>query len=97
MNNWGIRRVFLINAAYLIVRGLIWGNIIALTLCLIQHYTGIISLNPETYYMTSVPVNVDIVNIVFINLGTVAVCLLVLILPTYVVTRVSPIKAIRFS
>lgn len=97
MRNWSIRKIFLYNASSLIIRGLIWGNIIALILCFVQKFFGIIKLDPSSYYVREVPVNLDILNIMLINFGTIAVCVLVLIIPTYVVTRITPVRAIRFS
>lgn len=97
MRNWSIRKIFLYNATYLIFRGLVWGNIIALALCFVQKFFGVIKLDPASYYVTEVPINLDMLNILLINFGTIAVCVLVLIIPTYVVTRISPVKAIRFS
>jgi lipoprotein-releasing system permease protein len=97
MNNWSVRKVFLINATYLIVRGLFWGNVIAMALSYIQMKFGIIKLDPDSYYVREVPINFDWMNLLLINLGTFGVCVLVLIIPTYVVTRISPIRAIRFN
>jgi len=97
MRNWSIRQIFLYNASYLIGRGLIWGNIIALILCFIQKFFGIIKLDPASYYVREVPINLDVLNMLLINFGTIAVCVLVLIIPTYVVTRITPVRAIRFS
>ncbi len=97
MNNWSVRKVFLINAAYLILRGLLWGNVIAIGLSLIQLKFGILKLDPDSYYVREVPINFDWTNLLLINLGTFGVCVLVLIIPTYVVTRISPIRAIRFN
>lgn len=97
LRNWGIRKIFLYNASYLIIRGLIWGNIIALVFCFVQKFFGILKLDPASYYVREVPINLDIFNILLINFGTIAVCVLVLIIPTYVITRITPVKAIRFS
>ncbi|HNW88695.1 MAG TPA: ABC transporter permease [Bacteroidales bacterium] len=97
MRNWSIRKIFLYNASSLIIRGLIWGNIIALVLCFVQKFFGVMKLDPASYYVREVPVNLDILNILLINFGTIAVCVLVLIIPTYVVTRITPVRAIRFS
>lgn len=97
MRNWGVRKIFLYNAAWLILRGLIWGNVIAFSLCLIQLYTGVLKLDPASYYVSQVPVNLDPVHILLINFGTIAVCLLILIVPSYIITRITPMKAIRFD
>jgi len=97
MPNGGIRRVFLIHAGYIIGQGLIWGNLIGLTLCLIQLKYGIITLSQESYYVPVVPVNLDLWNILLLNAGTAAVCLVMLLLPSFVISRISPLRAIRFS
>ncbi|WP_442787376.1 ABC transporter permease [Flavobacterium suncheonense] len=96
-NNWTIRKIFLYNASYLILRGLFWGNLIGIGLLLVQKYFGIIKLNPENYYVTEAPVTLNIFHILALNLGTVLVCLLVLIIPSYIITKISPVKAIRFD
>lgn len=96
-NNWSIRKIFLYNAGYLILRGLLFGNLIGIGVLLIQKYFGIIKLNPENYYVTQAPVAIDIPYIVALNLGTVLVCLLVLLIPSYIITKISPVKAIRFD
>ncbi len=95
--NVSIIKIFLYNGLYIIVRGLIFGNILALVLCLIQIHTGIITLNQETYYVSVVPINLNVVHIVAINAGTVLISLLMLLLPSYIITRISPLKAIRFD
>ena len=96
-NNAFIRKIFLYNAFYLIVRGLFWGNLIGIALILIQQYTGIITLNPENYYVNQAPVIINWWLIGALNLGTLAVCLLVLLVPSYIITKISPVQAIRFS
>lgn len=96
-NNWTVRKVFLYNAFYLIVRGLFWGNSIAIGLLLIQKYFGIIQLNPESYYVRVAPVDINLLNILALNVGTVAICLLVLIIPSVIITKISPAKTIRFE
>lgn len=95
--NGSIRKIFLYTSAYLIGRGILWGNLIAIGLCLIQKYTGVITLSQESYYVSHVPVNLDILQILILNAGTTIVCLLMLIIPSYIITRISPVKAIRFS
>lgn len=96
-NNWLVRKVFLYNAFYLILRGLFWGNFIGIGLVLIQQYTGIIQLNPENYYVNEAPVYLNWMYILALNVGTILVCLLVLLIPSYIITRISPVKAIRFD
>ncbi len=96
-NNAFIRKIFLYNAFYLIVRGLFWGNGIGIGLILIQQYTGIITLNPENYYVNKAPLIFNWWYIGALNLGTLFVCLLVLLIPSYIITKISPVQAIRFS
>jgi lipoprotein-releasing system permease protein len=96
-NNWSIRKIFLYNAAYLIGRGLLWGNIVGIGLLLLQKYFGIIKLNPESYYVNVAPVDINLLYILALNVGTVAICLLVLLIPSYIITKITPSKSIRFD
>jgi len=96
-NNWSIRKIFMYNALYLVGVGLFWGNVIGLSLLLLQHYFGLITLNPETYYVSEAPVYIDWYYIVLLNLGTFLLCALMLLIPSYVVTRISPVKTIKFE
>ena len=95
--NRSIRKIFVYNAVYIIGKGLIWGNVIALGLCFLQLITGVFKLNQESYYLSEVPVNLQLSYIIVINLGTLIVTSLMLILPTYIITKISPVKAIRFN
>jgi lipoprotein-releasing system permease protein len=96
-SNWSIRKIFLYNAFHLVSKGLFWGNLIAISLLLIQKFTGVIKLNPENYYVDQAPVNINIFIIIGLNLGTIIVCLLVMLVPSYLITKISPVKAIKFS
>ena len=96
-NNWSVRKIFLYNAFYLIAKGLFWGNSIGIGLLLIQQKFGIIKLNPENYYVNQAPVYLDFGYILLLNLGTILICLLILLIPSYIITKISPIKAIRFD
>ncbi|SDG89259.1 lipoprotein-releasing system permease protein [Flavobacterium omnivorum] len=96
-NNWSVRKIFLYNAFYLIVRGLFWGNLIGISLLLIQQHFGVIKLNPENYYVNQAPVYLNWGYIALLNALTVAVCFLVLLIPSYIITKISPVKAIRFD
>jgi lipoprotein-releasing system permease protein len=96
-DNWSVRKIFLYNAFYLIVRGLFWGNLIGISLLLIQQYFGIITLDPENYYVDKAPVYLNWVYVVLLNLLTITVCFLVLLIPSYIITKISPVKAIRFD
>lgn len=96
-NNWSVRKIFLYNAFYLIIRGLLWGNIIGIGLIIIQQQFGIVKLNPESYYVNVAPAHLDWLYILLLNLGTIAICLFVLLIPSYIITKISPVKAIRFE
>ncbi|REG96348.1 ABC transporter permease [Flavobacterium aquicola] len=96
-NNWSVRKVFLYNAFYLIARGLLWGNGIGVSLLVLQQQFGIIKLNPENYYVNQAPVYLNFGYILALNILTVTICALVLLIPSYIVTKISPVKAIRFD
>jgi lipoprotein-releasing system permease protein len=95
--NWSIRKIFLYQAAYLIIKGLFYGNLIGISLCWLQSTFGIISLDPEIYYIEKVPIELTFFSWLIINVITFFVCIVSLILPSFVVTRISPTKAIRFN
>ncbi|MBI9041252.1 FtsX-like permease family protein [Lutibacter sp.] len=96
-SNVSIRKVFLYNAAYLIVKGLFWGNLIGLSILFIQKYFGVITLNPETYYVSEAPIYLNFGYIILLNFGTLILCLLMLIIPTIIISKISPVKAIKFE
>ena len=96
-SNWSIRKVFLYNAAYLIAVGMFWGNLIGLGILFAQKYVGFIQLDPESYYVSQAPVYIDISYILMLNLGTLILCLLMLMLPSIIVSKISPVKAIKFD
>jgi lipoprotein-releasing system permease protein len=92
-----IRKIFLYNAAYLILKGLFWGNLIGLSILFIQKYFGLITLNPETYYVTEAPVYLNLSYVVLLNVGTLLLCLVMLIVPTVIISKISPVKSIKFE
>jgi lipoprotein-releasing system permease protein len=92
-----IRRVFLYQAAYLIGKGLLWGNLIGIGLAFIQLKTGLISLDPTSYYIKTVPVNLDPLHIILLNAGTMAVIIFMLLVPSQLISRITPVKAIRYD
>jgi len=96
-NNWSIRKVFLYNATYLIGLGLFWGNLIGLGMLLVQKYLGLVPLNPEVYYVSEAPVYLNLDYVLLLNLGTFIVCLLMLLIPSVIITKISPVKAMRFD
>jgi len=96
-NNSGIRRIFLYIAVFIIGKGMFWGNVIALALCFVQKITGWIKLNPETYYLSEVPIDLNITSLILINIGTLIITLLMLLAPSYIVANITPAKTIRFE
>ncbi|PZO24310.1 MAG: transmembrane permease, partial [Flavobacteriaceae bacterium] len=84
-NNWSVRKIFLYNAFYLIVRGLLWGNCIGIGLIIIQQQFGIIKLNPDSYYVNVAPAHLDWLYILLLNVGTLIICLAVLLIPSYII------------
>ncbi|UII75005.1 FtsX-like permease family protein [Flagellimonas sp. HMM57] len=96
--NWSIRKVFLYNATYLIAIGLLWGNGIGLGLLYLQNKYRLFKFpNPEEYYIEYIPVHIDVPMVLFLNLGVMLLCLLMLLLPSYIITKITPVKAIKFE
>jgi len=95
--DWGVRKVFLYNAAYIISIGLLWGNAIGIGLLLLQKYGKLITLDPDTYYVTEAPIYLDVSYVLILNVGVLLLCLLMLLIPSYIITKISPVKAIRFE
>ncbi len=96
-DNWGIRKIFLYNATYLILKGLFWGNLIGISLLLLQHYIGVVTLDPTSYHVSIVPVYISIFSIILLNLGTLVLCFVMLIIPSYIITKITPSKSIHFA
>ncbi len=97
MPNGGIRKVFLYNALYIVGWGMLWGNLLAFTLCILQEKFALVKLSQETYYVAVIPINLNAWNILFINAGTLLICYLIFIVPSLIISRIAPVKAIRFN
>ena len=97
LSDWGIRKIFLYFTNYIMTRGLLFGNVFALTLLLIQKVFKVVKLDQATYYMSEVPIHFDLKDILLLNLGTITISFIVLIIPTYLVSKIRPIKTIRFE
>lgn len=95
--NWTIRWIFLYYAAYIIVLGLFWGNGIGLLLCWLQSQFGFITLDETNYYLSQAPIYVNPWTVLLLNLGTLLLTLAFLIIPSWLVSRIDPVKAIRFK
>ena len=92
-----LQQLFLIQGAYLIGVGLIWGNLIGLGLLFIQHQTGFISLDPNTYYVKKLPIYMDVATVLWLNGLTLAVCLVLLVLPSFIISRIPPTQVLKIN
>lgn len=96
-NDRQVMRIFLLHASRLILIGMLVGNVLGLGLCALQYYTGLAKLPVDSYYLESVPIQVITWQVLALNLATFILCQLALVLPALIVSRISPVKAIRFS
>lgn len=97
MTNINVRKIFLYISFKLIAKGLLWGNIVGIGLCLLQYYFHIAKLDSETYYVDAVAVQINWLYFLLLNVGTFLVCALMLIFPTLIITRLTPIKTLKFD
>ena len=97
MRTKSIRNLFLYNAFYIVGWGMLWGNAIAYTVCILQKKFELVKLAQESYYVSVIPINLNGWNILMLNMGTLAICYLIFIIPSLIISRVAPVKAIRFS
>jgi lipoprotein-releasing system permease protein len=95
--NWSIRKIFIYISSFLILKGMFWGNIAGIAFCVIQSRFGIFKLDPGSYYLDTVPVNLKITHLIMLNAGTILVTLLMLLVPSWYISRIEPDKAIRFD
>jgi len=97
MTNVSVRKIFLLISYRLIGRGMLWGNLAGISLCLIQYYFKIARLDSDTYYVDFVAIEINWLYFLFLNLGTFVVCGLMLFLPTLIITRLTPLKTLKFD
>lgn len=95
--NRQIRHTFLWLAVFIISKGLFIGNILGLGLIILQHYTGLVKLEPSKYYVATVPVELNIPFIIALNVATLVICILVLIAPSYLISHIHPAKSISYE
>lgn len=95
--NTSIRKIFLYISFFLIGKGMIWGNVIGIALCLIQSFFHVVKLDPSIYYLDAVPIDLTVLSLVLLNVGTLAASMLMLLGPSYLITRIEPAKSIRFE
>lgn len=97
MNNSGIMKIFVRHAGGIIFKGIIIGNFIGFGIALLQAKTQLIRLDPESYYVSAVPIEFDFLSIAFVQVLTFVICIIMMILPAWYVARIRPVKAIRFD
>ncbi len=95
--NWHIQKIFITQSFFLIAKGLIWGNVIGIGICLIQQQFGIVPLDESSYYMSTVPINLKLLHVLALNFGTLVSTLLIMLLPSLLISHISPAKAIKFN
>lgn len=95
--NKSIRHTFLWFSAFIISRGLLIGDIIGIGAVLLQKYTGIISLDPQTYYVSEAPMELNIPIIIILNIATLIVSISVLIIPSFFISHIHPAKSMRYE
>lgn len=96
-NNSFIRKVFMQRSRKVLLIGMLLGNVFGIGLCLIQKYTEIIKLSPESYYLSSVPIELTFNNVILLNVGTFVLWVLMMLIPTMVINNINPSKSIRFE
>lgn len=96
-NNQSIRKIFLYVSFFLIGKGMLWGNVIGISLCLIQSYFRVITLDPSIYYLDAVPIDLNVVSLILLNVGTLLAAMLMMLGPSYLITRIDPARSIRFE
>ena len=95
--NWSIRKVFMYFSVMLILKAMVLGNILGIGICLIQQYTHILKLDSTSYYLEYVQINLNVGYLILLNVGTLTITMLMLLLPSYFIAKVSPEKTIRFE
>lgn len=95
--NAQIRHIFLWFATFIIGKGLLWGNFVGLGLVFLQKYTGLVTLDPKTYYVSTVPVELNVLLILALNLATLLTCVFVLIAPSYLISHIHPAKTMHYE
>ena len=92
-----LRTMFLYLTSRIILKGMIWGNLIGVGIGLLQHFLRIIPLDEESYYISYVPIALNVTHILTINALTFVLCLFMVLIPGYIIGKISPVKAIRYQ
>lgn len=96
-NSWSVRKIFLYNASYIIGRGLLIGNLVGLFLLFLQYQFEFITLDPKNYYVHVAPVYITVYQVLLLNIGTLLLCLLMMLIPSIIITKIDPAKSVKFS
>lgn len=96
-SNRSIRKIFLYVSFFLIGKGMLWGNLIGIIICLIQSHFKLLSLDPSVYYLNAVPIDLNITSLILLNIGALSVSMLMMLGPSYLITKIDPAKSIRFE
>lgn len=97
MRNGAIQGIFIYQAGYITLAGILIGNVLGIGLALLQQYTGFFKLPEESYYMTVAPIAIQWWKVILINVGTLLICVLILLIPSLLVRRIVPVRAIQFK
>ncbi len=96
-SNKSIRKIFLYVSFFLIGKGMLWGNLIGVAICCLQSFTHLLKLDPTIYYLDSVPIDLSITSLILLNVGTLVVSMLMMLGPSFLITKISPARSIRFE
>ncbi|MFW6268243.1 MAG: ABC transporter permease, partial [Marinilabiliaceae bacterium] len=97
VTDWSLRKVFLTLSSRIVLRGLFWGNLLGLSICWLQDRFGFLKLDPDNYFLETVPIHLSLLHIILLNVGAVLAIFLMMLGPSYLAARISPVKAIRFE
>lgn len=97
ITDWSLRKVFLTLSSRIVLRGLIWGNFLGLLICWLQDRFGFLKLDPDNYFLETVPIHLSLLHVILLNVGAVVAIFLMMLGPSYLAARISPVKAIRFE
>ena len=95
--NYSVRKIFLYQSGFLILKGLLWGNLIGIGICWLQYQFKIVKLDQASYFITSVPINLNLFYFFLLNLGTLVTTMLMLIVPSFIISKISPESTLRYS
>lgn len=96
-SNVNVRKIFLYMSGFLVLRGLLWGNLIGLAICFVQYHFHVLKLDPSAYFLSTVPINFEWLYFLLLNIGTLLTVLVILLLPSYIIAKISPEKTIRYN